>query len=155
MYRYTTYSLSILLLRDIYVASMSWQSAAYVSRYVVKKRNGSLSLENLGIENQWQLCSNKPGIGREFYEQNKDKIYENDELFIPGRGATPPPAYFDKLYDADRTERMYFIKEQRVKKAQFAQAHKLDYTDLSEPEYLDVIKSKLEKINKKLPRTLA
>lgn len=138
----------------VVIASMSWQSAAYVSRYVVKKRNGAQSLELLGIENQWQLCSNKPGIGREFYEQNKDKIYENDELFIPGRGATPPPAYFDKLYDADRTERMYVIKEHRVRKAQYAQAHKLDYTDLSEPDYLDVIKSKLENINKKLPRSL-
>ena len=85
-----------------------------------------------------------------FYEQNKDKIYENDELFIPGRGATPPPAYFDKLYDADRTERMYVIKEKRARKAGYAQSHKLDYTDLSEPDYLDVIRSKLEYINKKL-----
>ncbi len=138
----------------VVIASMSWQSAAYVSRYVLKKRNGSLSLEKLGIENQFQLCSNKPGIGREFYERNKDRIYENDELFIPGRGSTPPPSYFDRLYDSDRTERMYVVKENRLRKAQFAESHMLDNTDLSEPQYFEVIKAKLENIKKKLPRGL-
>lgn len=84
------------------IGDCTWESAAYVARYVVKKKKGKDSkefYEKLGIEPEFVLMSRKPGIGAQYLELYKDKIYKNDEIILPNGNCVKPPHYFDKLME--------------------------------------------------------
>lgn len=70
--------------------------------------------------------SNRPGLGREFYETHKDEIYTDylDEMIIRGpKGPLKirPAKYFDALYDIDHPDFMQRLKQRRKKSAEDAQ----------------------------------
>lgn len=125
------------------VAEVSWDSCAYVARYVMKKVNGDMAkfYETFALEPEFCLMSRKPGIAREYFERNKEKIYEYDKvnLSTPKKGVSmKPPKYFDQLFDQVDHERLSELKEQRKIAAERAKALELEGTDLDYIEYLAV-----------------
>lgn len=55
-----------------------------------------------GMIKEFLRCSK--GIGKDYYLENRDKIYANDEIIIKNKKGThkvKPPKYFDKLYKKD------------------------------------------------------
>lgn len=88
------------------VCDVSYDTCAYVSRYVTKKLNGKAAeyYEYFNIQPEFSTMSLKPGIGREYYELHKHDIYENDEMFLSdanGGKRVRPPRYYDKLFDVE------------------------------------------------------
>lgn len=85
----------------------NWHTCAYVARYMLKKQKGEdRSLyEELGLLPEFTVSSRRPGIGYNYFEQNKDKIYATDSIYVPkGKGVltSKPPKYFDrKLKEGD------------------------------------------------------
>lgn len=133
------------------LGEVNWQTCAYVARYVMKKQLGVSRQDQIKMQEQffpgqpWQhefvTMSRRPGIGREYYEQNMDLMYETDELFVPIKGmiqAVRPAKYYDKLYDVDHHLRMRSLKYGRQKQAEKALQATLTTTDLSETEYLEL-----------------
>ena len=57
----------------VIVAEVTWETCAYTARYIMKKQNGEgvIWFEENGIQQEFTLMSRKPGIAKEFYEQNK------------------------------------------------------------------------------------
>lgn len=144
----------------ITLGALTWQSAAYVARYIVKKQKGpesEASYRSRGQIPEFTRMSRKPGIGREWYELHKEEIYKNDELFVPKRSGAiklKPAKYFDRLYDIECPERMEMIKQQRKKRGIEAKRLKIAKTTDSFEELLAKAERKHIERSKMLIRAL-
>lgn len=143
------------------IGALTWQSAAYVARYMVKKQKGPESdkyYESKGQIKEFVRMSLKPGIAREWYEQHKDEIYKTDEVFVPKRGGgtirLKPALYFDRLYDATNPEEMKKIKLQRKEGGIKAQKLKLVKTSLTIEEVLKIAEEQHKERAQKLRRIM-
>ncbi|UPW41118.1 replication initiator protein [Sigmofec virus UA08Rod_5492] len=140
----------------IRLGALTWQSAAYVARYMIKKQKGPETkayYHSKGQIPEFTRMSRMPGIAREWYEEHKEEIYKNDELFIPKRGGAiklKPAKYFDRLYDIEQPERMETIKTMRKESALRSQKMKLSRTT----QRLDEILLNAEKMHKERSRKL-
>lgn len=119
---YTSESLTKLWsLGHVVIADVTFDTCAYVARYVLKKQNGELGKEKYeGIQPEFVNMSRRPGIGKEFYDRYKSDMYPYDEVVILDRDKTRvlrPPRYYDKLYDIDEPETLAAIKSKRMEKA--------------------------------------
>lgn len=101
------------------VGPCTWDTAAYVSRYTMKKRMGPSSVSyyaDRGQAPEFVRMSRMPGIGRDYYDNFKDSIYATDEVFVEsmsGPRSVKPGRYYDKLYDLEDTVAFSKIKEVR------------------------------------------
>uniref|UniRef100_A0AAU8B9X8 Replication initiator protein n=1 Tax=Dulem virus 205 TaxID=3145682 RepID=A0AAU8B9X8_9VIRU len=89
---------------NIILGAVTWESCAYVARYIVKKRKGKDAkewYESLGIEPEFVRMSKNPAIGARYYEENHERIYESDSIQLSRGRQCKPPRYFDKMFDAD------------------------------------------------------
>lgn len=139
----------------VIVTDFSFATAGYVARYMLKKHKGLDRdyYEQNGLYPEFTRCSRKPGIGREYYELNKDNIYQTDEVFLPQKDGPPlkckPPKYFDALFALENPEVMEYTKSQRKETALNNMALQMQHTDLDQEEYLSVKEgSKLLSIRK-------
>lgn len=83
------------------ISDVSFESAAYVARYCLKKVTGKGSrFHYSGRKPEFVTMSRRPGIGAGYFDEFKGDIYPSDEV-IPaiGRPASLPPKYFDKLLE--------------------------------------------------------
>lgn len=142
------------------VGHVSWESCAYVARYVVKKRKGPGSSEYykaLNIEPEFVRMSRRPGIALDYYEKNKYKIYETDEIIVSrknGPEKVKPSRYYDKKFDIDEHDLLEEIKLRRQALAKEALKQKLEKTSLSKEEYMALQEHLKEHSAKKLVRSL-
>lgn len=67
------------------VGACSFETAAYVARYVTKKVTGDISDEHYrGRTPEYVNCSRRPGIARGWYEKYCNNVYDNDMLVVRG-----------------------------------------------------------------------
>lgn len=147
---------------QITVGDVTWNSAAYVARYVMKKIKGKDSertYELLGIVPEFVRMSRKPGIAWQYYDEHKDKIYECDEIIYTNKDGLgekiKPSKYYDRLYDLENPEFMQALKQKRKLEAEYSLAIQLGKTSLSKKEYLEMKEQKKQKQIEKLKRSLA
>lgn len=154
------------------VGDVTWESAAYTARYIMKKQIGKSKklrdefmvqlsdFDELFIDgwlDEFVLMSRKPGIARNYYDKHRDEIYQNDELFVKQHGkvmSVKPPAYYDRLFDIEYPDTMQLIKQRRQVEAKRMMADILSRTDLTEEEYLLMKERSKEEQAKKLIRPL-
>lgn len=128
---------------------VNWQSCAYVSRYVVKKRKGKdrqaqvkaqeMLFPGQPFQDEFVLMSRRPGVGREYYDKHKNRIYSDDAMYININGkvqAVKPAKYYDKLYDVEHHQALLHLKRKRSKAGELSLASELSKTTLTEEEYL-------------------
>ncbi len=93
------------------IGSVTFESAAYVARYVTKKVTGSAAAEHYTrvdeetgeffvLEPEYATMSRRPGIGRTWLEEFHSDVYPRDHVVSRGREAKPP-RYYDQWF-ADR-----------------------------------------------------
>ena len=92
------------------VGDVTFESAAYVARYVMKKQNQEIDvhapvdletgevIERLPEYNRMSL---KPGIGANFVDKYKSDVFPNDYVVVNGHKAKPPRYYFKRLEQQD------------------------------------------------------
>lgn len=129
------------------VMDMTAETCMYTAKYVNKKALGLGKdyYKYFNVENQFSRMSLKPGIGKNYYDNHKDEIYERQEMFISAadRGyKVKPPKYYDDLYDMEEPIKMGIIKEARAKMAEDTLSEKLEKSDktylelLADEEYM-------------------
>lgn len=97
-------------------SELTWESAAYVARYVLKKVSGAHAETHYsGRVPEFQRSSH--GLGKAHVGTWFSDIYPSDQVVIPGRGAFMPPPYYDRILE--KIDPSLFEK---VKKAR-AEAH--------------------------------
>lgn len=109
------------------IGDVTWQSAAYVARYITKKMTGEAAKthymrvdrdtgEVFYIEPEYITMSRRPGIGKEWYLRYKDDLFPKDFVTHDGK-KFKIPSYYDKLYDCDRPKDFSKIRKKRLKRA--------------------------------------
>lgn len=117
------------------VGSVTFDSAAYVARYVMKKAKGrhkeqidehtglkpnerfdSDSGEIIPVEPEFLLCSRRPGIGHDWYKTFSEDVYPSDFCVINGRRVRVP-RYYDNLLQRDEPANLERLKQKRKRKA--------------------------------------
>ena len=128
------------------ISDVSWNTMAYVARYVKKKRIG-LYEDNIKEENEFSVMSRRPGIGMYYIDEHDDVFNYTKRHIGTENGSIEvflPKAFLSYLEKTD-IDLYVNIKEQRRQAANNEEFTKLMQTDLSSME-LDMIQD--EKINK-------
>lgn len=95
------------------VGSVSFDSAAYVARYVMKKVTGKDAEKHYGLRiPEYTTMSRRPGIGKGWYDKFKSDVYPLDRLVVNGVD-TRPPRFYDNLFAKDSRSDMELIKIKR------------------------------------------
>lgn len=140
------------------VGPVTFESAAYCARYVIKKQLGKSAPahyttidkstgEVLHRVPEYARMSLRPGIASGWIDQYVDDVYPHDRVILKGR-PVETPSYYDRVLKRDDPERLESVKARRVA---FAEAHEENNTR----DRLKVReKNQLLKLNK-LKRTLA
>lgn len=124
------------------ITDVTWESCAYVARYIMKKHNGKIDdkwYERNGADKEFIRMSRRPGIGRKFFELHKDEIYPRDVTRYKKGVAIKPAKYYDKLYEDFEPIIMDDLKERR--RVQLERRHALlcSSTSLSVQDYNGVL----------------
>lgn len=90
------------------IGAVSFQTAAYIARYVLKKITGTQSKKHyekidahtgeiIKIEKEYNQMSRRPGIGKTWLEKYTTDIYPHGQMIVRGKKTNTPRAY-DKWY---------------------------------------------------------
>lgn len=110
------------------IGDVTFESAAYVARYVMKKINGQLADyvytiwdEDTGeiLEEripEYTTMSLKPGIGATWFEKYGSDVYPHDFVVVNGVKCKPPK-YYDRKLIVDRPYEFEEIQNKRLTRA--------------------------------------
>lgn len=143
---------------NVEITYVNWDTCAYTARYVTKKLygDGAAFYEIFNLEPPFSLMSRKPGIGRQYYDDNPN-IFESDYICLAteDRGLKfKPPKYYEKLFELVDPSEAQVRKETKKAMAKAALAFELDSTTNSYRELLDIKERAHEKRAKKLKRSV-
>lgn len=142
------------------IADVNFNTCAYVARYMLKKHKGksaSYYVDN-HITPEFSRMSRKPGIARDYFDSNFEKIYAYDQIVITGGDGIAkrvrPPRYYDTLYDIFSPEDLKRVKEARISKARTAEQQRKERTTVSRDDYLHISEEALLSKVKSLKRPI-
>lgn len=107
------------------IAALTFESAAYVARYVTKKITGPPAPSHYDLPPdpvtgeihtrlpERAICvSRRPGLGKPWFEKYGTYVKHHDEVVLRGRKMRPPK-YYDRLFDLADPEAFAFTKAHR------------------------------------------
>lgn len=94
------------------IGSLTFESAAYVARYVTKKITGAraeshyerlnpLTGELFQVEPEFATMSRNPGIGSAWYDKFSTDVFPSDQVIVNGKPCKPPRYYDERLRASD------------------------------------------------------
>lgn len=120
----------------VVIGELTFESAAYVARYVTKKitgpkakykywkpvllQDGSWIGEISELLPEYSTMSRAPGIGRGWFDRFSSDVYPSDEVILGGRKMRPPK-YYDQLFSVANPAGFRKLKERRRKLGENAQ----------------------------------
>lgn len=132
------------------VGSVTWETAAYTARYVMKKLSGPEAsfYEDNGIEPPFSLMSRRPGIAYQWYVDHPGCAAEDYLVISTEKGGMKfhPPRYFDRLFDVESPEDAKEVKDKRLRLALNATRLKMRQCNYTYSQMLEV--SENAKVNK-------
>lgn len=124
------------------LGAVTFDSAAYVSRYIAKKITGDKAEGHYGPKlPEYTTMSRRPGIGKGWFEKYKTDCYPSDSVVMRGKEFLPPK-YYDKQFEIDSPEEFAKLKHKR----------KASAPDQLDPEYGTLrmaVKEKVQVLNLK------
>lgn len=109
------------------VGAFSFETAAYVARYVMKKITGDLAEphyetiseqgEVINRPPEKAICvSRRPGLGRPWLDKYTSDVYPSDYVIVDGKKCRPPK-YYDYRFEIEYPDDFHKIKVSRKNKA--------------------------------------
>lgn len=145
------------------VGDVTFQSAAYVARYCMKKLNDPDHEFDPKLVQQPNFAhmSRRPGIGRDFVFDDPESFLNIDQVYIQTVNkviACKVPRYYDYLYDHHFAEldvrKLRLTKARRSLKSELHHADVKRRTNMSDDELREVKRYRLEKSLAKLVRCI-
>ena len=123
------------------IGELTFQTAAYTARYIMKKINGKdadehyrhtdeLTGEQHQIIPEYTTMSRRPGIAHDWYKNFKSDVYPSDQVIIKGI-PMQPPKYYDSILEKENPFLYDDIKHDRLINGE-------KYSDDNTPERLHV-----------------
>lgn len=104
------------------VGDVTFESAAYVARYCLKKLNGDDALfhyvteDGVMLQPEYATMSRRPGVGSDWFSEFANDVFPWDEVILSGRPCKPP-RYYDQLYQAVDEAAHFDLKVKRMERA--------------------------------------
>lgn len=99
------------------IGALTFESAAYVSRYCTKKVSGVMAEAYYeGRQPEYATMSRRPGIGKGWIDAYFSDTYPSDEVICRGHPCKPP-RYYDNVADTLQPDMFANIKENRLDRA--------------------------------------
>lgn len=138
---------------------VNFETIRYVAGYVTKKYKGSDSKEHYQLKGQvppYTFSSRRPGIGNQFYEDNKEKFLEGKPLYaVTKKGLVEVKSrYFNKLMEKDNAFKAIDTKVKKKHAAQEKNKAIIEKTTIDMDTYIEnhagkvEVKNKLSKLRK-------
>lgn len=103
------------------IGDLTFESAAYVARYCLKKISGPEKEDHYrGRTPEYVTMSRRPGIGAIWYERFHGDVFPSDSIIMRGREMQPPPFYDKALEKADPALYRQIKKEREQAALKFA-----------------------------------
>lgn len=109
---------------DADIGDLTFESAAYIARYILKKITGTKAHDHYKRWNkegneywltpEFNVMSRRPGLAKEWFMKNKSDVFPHDHVIARGNPAKPP-RYYDKLLEALAPYEHALIKQKREK----------------------------------------
>ncbi len=107
------------------IGELTYESAAYVARYCMKKINGKQAAEHYQtidtstgevhqVKPEYTTMSRRPGIGKSWFDKYTSDVFPSDEVIVNGKPARPP-RYYDSQYELSDPTALALVKEGRVR----------------------------------------
>lgn len=114
------------------IGAVTFQSAAYVARYCLKKITGEKAEEHYqGRKPEYTTMSRRPGIGAGWFDKWKGDIFPSDNLVVKGV-CMRPPRFYDGLFEREAPSTMEKIRSRRMARASSVdaeeKANRIGYT---------------------------
>lgn len=126
------------------IGDVSFESAAYVARYIMKKIKGSDDLKEAvyqGRVPEFMTMSRKPGIAHDWIETYVDDVYSVDSVIVRNDVRCKPPRFYDHYLEFTDPERFARVHAARVR---LAKERNVEDEELLREEYVKSLK--LEKL---------
>lgn len=113
---------------NVIIGQVTFESCAYVARYIMKKtlgKNSSFAYEIIDhstgeiihdLTPEFTTMSRRPGIGKDFYTKYKSDMYQtgtNGQVIIRGGIKTSVPKYYESFFEEENPKRLKLIKKRR------------------------------------------
>lgn len=107
------------------IGSVTFESAAYVARYVMKKINGKDKEDHYlrvdyssgevinPLEPEYTTMSRRPGIAADWFRKYKDDVFPSDNIHLNGK-TLKPPKFYDKMFTDLEPLEMEKVKKRRM-----------------------------------------
>lgn len=110
------------------IGSVTFESAAYIARYILKKVTGNELAKALRygtfdattgeigqVQSEYATMSRRPGIGYNWLEQYGEDVYKDDSVVVR-RALQKPPRYYDLLWEQQHPDHMEEVRQSRKDK---------------------------------------
>lgn len=115
------------------IGGVTFQSAAYVARYIMKKITGEAAANHYewmdpetgefhNRKPEYTTMSRRPGIGSRWLEKYRSDVYPDDFVVINGK-KMKPPKYYDTQYELVYPTDLEQIKKARKQQGKKREAH--------------------------------
>lgn len=142
------------------LGSVTFESAAYVARYITKKVTGRNAEDHYSVpdpetgelymlEPEYTTMSRRPGIGKAWLEKYKKDVFPSDFILVKRHGKMVKcgvPKYYNAEYEKEHFSEMLDVKEEREYKS-FQQASDCTPDRLAVRERIHL--KKLEQLKRK------
>jgi len=94
------------------IGDVTFESAAYVARYIMKKITGDMAPEI--YKNRvppYTTMSRRPGVGKEWYDKFSSDVFPDDHVVIRNGVICKPPKFYDNQLDEDQLDQ---VKQKRA-----------------------------------------
>lgn len=108
------------------IGDVTFESAAYVARYVMKKVNGKKKEDHysyiddfgevISLIPEYSTMSRRPGIGKGWLDKFTTDVYPSDTIVLHGR-VMKPPSYYDRQFEISQVNELKDIKNLRKRRA--------------------------------------
>jgi len=103
---------------NCYYGDVTFESAAYVARYIMKKRLGKSAetYEEEGVHPEFARMSRRPAIGQTWFEKFATDVFPSDILVV-GQHSSKPPRYFLDLLSRMNLNMVDDVRDRRIASA--------------------------------------
>jgi hypothetical protein len=123
------------------IGTVTWESAAYIARYVTKKINGEIAQKAYaGREPEYVTMSRRPGIAMDWLRKYSSDLYKHDKMVVRDKFICRPAKYYDKIYESNEPRKMQILKYRREKNAKKQTNNTPDQLTLRESQQKQKVK---------------
>lgn len=141
----------------VLLAQVTWESAAYVARYVTKKLTGDAAkfwYDDIGLTPPFTVMSRRPGIASRYFDENASDLMRFDGGYISTKKGSvqfPNPKFFKRKLDLLFPEEYGIIKSQKVQNQRLKSDLLKSRLDIDYQDYLSQTEATF---NKRVARKL-